>query len=64
MNIRYIKYDKYIVTIEDLSILRYYDSMKYSSATNNFKVISIEDIFGIEIHNHSLYFYANKKNKN
>jgi len=25
---------------------------------------TIEDIFGIEIHNHSLYFYANKKNKN
>ncbi len=24
---------------------------------------TIEDIFGIEIHNHSLYFYANKKNK-
>ena len=22
---------------------------------------TIEEIFGIEIHNHSLYFYANKK---
>lgn len=24
---------------------------------------TIEDIFGIEIHNHSLYFYANRKSK-
>jgi hypothetical protein len=44
MKIGYIKYSKYIITIEDLSIIPYYDLMKFSSSTNHFKIISIEDI--------------------
>jgi len=44
MKLGYIKYLKYIITIEDLSILPYYNFMKFSSTTNHFKIISIEDI--------------------
>ena len=44
MKLGYIKYSKYIITIEDLCIIPYYDLMKYSSTTNHFKILSIEDI--------------------
>jgi hypothetical protein len=44
MKIGYMKYSKYIITIEDLAIIPYYDLMKYSSSTNHFKILSIEDI--------------------
>jgi hypothetical protein len=42
----FLKFGKYIVTIQDLSIIPYYDLMKYSSSTNNFKILLIEDIKG------------------
>lgn len=44
MNIGYIKYQKFIITIEDLCTIPYYDLMKFTSSTNHFKIISIEDI--------------------
>ena len=46
MNLGYIKYQKFIITIEDLCTIPYYDLMKFSSSTNHFKIISIEDIMG------------------
>lgn len=44
MKIGYIKYSKYIITIEDLCTIPYYDLMKFTSTTNHFKILSIEDI--------------------
>lgn len=39
-----MKYSKYIITIEDLCTFPYYDLMKFTSTTNNFKILSIEDV--------------------
>lgn len=46
MKIGYIKHDKFIITIADLSTIPYYNLMKFSSTTNNFKILFIEDIIG------------------
>ncbi len=58
MKLGYIKHDKFIITIADLSTIPYHDLMKYSSTTNNFKILSIEDIMGnyYDSNEFSLYY--------
>lgn len=60
MKLGYMKYSKYIITIEDLSTIPYYDLMKYSSTTNHFKIISIEDVNGILYESIDFILYLGK----